>query len=44
MITKELYCDLGDIYNASLTDKDFAKEVQEFYDNHPHNSGASFWA
>ena len=43
MITKEFYCDLGNIYNASLADKDFAKEVQEFYDEHPHNNGASFW-
>ena len=43
MITKEFYCDLGNIYNASLADKDFAKEVQEFYDNNPHNNGASFW-
>lgn len=44
MISKEFYCDLGDIYNESLADVNFAKEVQQFYEDHPHNSGASFWA
>ena len=35
--------DLGDIHNESLSNVDFKKEVSEFYDNHPHNSGWSIF-
>lgn len=39
MISSILHMDLGDIYNASLSDPEFAKEVQDFYDSNPHNNG-----
>lgn len=41
---KVTYFDLGDIYNLSLGNKEFSKEVQSYYDSNPHNNGwASFF-